>query len=121
MFTIGGIMAKHRMDLINAEIQKSLSHTLTYDMHSEELKGVLVSVTKVDTTPDLKYAKVYLSIFPDGKKQEGFNAVKSSITFLRREVAKNVKLRITPELHLMLDDTLEYSQKIDELFSKIKK
>lgn len=114
-------MAKNRMNLINSEIQKSLSHTLTYDMHNECLKGTIVSVTKVDTTPDLKYAKVYLSIFPDNKKDEIFNAVKSSVTFLRREIARNVKLRITPELHLMLDDTLEYSQKIDELFSKIKK
>lgn len=114
-------MAKNRMNLINSEIQKSLSHTLTYDMHNECLKGAIVSVTKVDTTPDLKYAKVYLSVFPDDRKDEIFNAVKSSVTFLRREIARNVKLRITPELHLMLDDTLEYSQKIDELFSKIKK
>ena len=113
-------MTKNRMDLINAEIQKSLSHTLTYDMHSEALKGVLVSVTKVDTTPDLKYAKVYLSIFPDTNKAEIFNVLKSSVTFLRREVARNVKLRITPELHLFIDDTLEYSQKMDQLFSKIK-
>ena len=114
-------MSKNRMDLINSEIQKALSHTLTYDMHNESLKGVIVSVTKVDTTPDLKYAKVYLSIFPDNNKEEIFNTIKSSVTFLRREVARNVKLRITPELHILLDDSLEYSQKIDELFSKIKK
>lgn len=112
-------MAKNRMDLINAEIKKSLSNTLTYDMHSEELKNCFVTITRVDTTPDLKYSKVYLSIFPDNKKEVAFEALKNSITFLRREVAKNVKLRITPELHLYMDDSLEYSQKIDKLISKI--
>ena len=114
-------MAKNRMELINAEIQKSLSHTLTYDMHSEDLKGYLITVTKVDTTPDMKYARVFVSIFPDKNKEDIFNKLKSTVTFLRREVAHNVKLRITPELHLYLDDTMEYSQKMDKLFSKIEK
>lgn len=112
-------MAKNRLDLINAEIQKSLSHTLTYDMYNEELRGAFITITKVDTTPDLKYAKVYLSIFPDSHKDKVFNCLKSSVTFLRREVAKNVKLRVVPELHLYMDDSLEYSQKIDDLINKI--
>ncbi len=114
-------MAKNRMDLINAEIQKSLSHTLTYDMQNEEIKGYLVTITKVDTTPDLKYAKIYVSIFPDNNKEKVLNALKTSVTYLRREVAHNVKLRITPELHFYLDDSLEYSQKIDNLINKIHK
>lgn len=112
-------MAKHRLDLINAEIQKLLSKTLTYDMHNDDLKNCIITVTKVDTTPDLKYAKVFLSIFPDNNKENVFNSLKSSVTFLRRQVAQNVKLRITPELHLYLDDSLEYSQKIDTLINKI--
>lgn len=114
-------MAKNRLDLINAEIQKSLSHTLTYDMYSEELRGAFVTVTKVVTTPDLKYAKVFLSVFPDANKEKVFNCLKNSVTFLRREVAKNVKLRVVPELHLYMDDSLEYSQKIDEIINKINK
>ncbi|MBQ0017027.1 MAG: 30S ribosome-binding factor RbfA [Clostridiales bacterium] len=114
-------MAKNRMDLINAEIQKALSHTFTYDIHSEVLNGAIITVTKVDTTNDMKYAKVYLSIFPDANKDVVFNNIKQTIPFLRREVAHNVKLRITPELHLFLDDSLEYSQKIDNLLSKINK
>ena len=113
-------MAKNRMDLINAEIQKALSKTLTYDMHNENLRGVLVSVTKVETSPDMKYAKVFLSIFPDKNKEEIFNIIKNAIPFLRRELAHNVKLRVIPELHLHLDDSMEYSQKIDNLLSKIK-
>ena len=113
-------MAKNRMDLINAEIQKSLSKTLTYDMHNESLRGVLISVTKVETSPDMKYSRVYLSIFPDKNKDEIFNIIKIAIPFLRRELAHNVKLRVTPELHLQLDDSMEYSQKIDNLLSKIK-
>ena len=114
-------MAKNRMDIVNAEIMKSLSKTLTYDMRSEELKGHLITVTKVDTTPDLKYARVYLSIFPDTNKEVVFNSLKNSVHFLRKEVAHNVKLRTTPELHLLLDDSAEYGQRIDELFAKLKK
>lgn len=113
-------MAKNRMDLINAEIQKSLSKTLTYDMYNEELKNCFITVTRVDTTPDLKYSKVYVSIFPDTNKEKVFNSLKASVTFLRREIAKNVKLRIIPELHLYLDGSLEYSQKIDKLLNEIK-
>lgn len=112
-------MAKHRMELINAEIQKALSKTLTYDMHSEDFKNCIITITRVDTTPDLKYSKIYLSIFPDNNKEKVFNSLKSSVHFLRREVAQSVKLRITPELHLYLDDSLEYSQKIDSLINKI--
>lgn len=114
-------MAVNRILRINAEIQRTLSHAITYDLKNNTVEGYIISVVKVDTSNDFSHCKVYLSIFPDKNKDIVLNAVKNCVPFLRREIARNVKMRIVPELHLFLDDSLDYSEKIEKIFDSINK
>lgn len=114
-------MAVNRMNRIDSEIQKTLSYTLSYELKNPIFENSFISVTKVSTSPDLKYCKVFLSIFPDNKKEEIFNEIRNCVPFIRRTVARKINLRTCPEFHFVIDDSLEYSQKMDKLFSKIEK
>lgn len=114
-------MAGNRILKINSEIQKELSKLITFKLKDPRLDGVFVSVLDVNTTNELSYSKIKLSIFPDNKKEEAFNIIKSSIPFLRRELAKNVILRIVPELIFSLDDGINYEDRITQLLKGAKK
>lgn len=112
-------MSKFRIDRVNAEIQKTLSSCIQNDLKDTRITG-LITVTRVETTPDFKNAKVYLSIF-DKNKQEVFEVLKKSVGKLRRAISENVKIRFVPELDLKLDDSIEYSFYIDEILKETKK
>ena len=79
----------------------------------------LISVTKVHVTPDLKYAKVYVSILNSKNINETLEALKKSSGFIRSGIAKSINLRITPELVFELDDSIEYGSKIDSILKEI--
>ncbi len=84
--------------------------------------GVITSVIKTETTTDLKYCKVYVSILGDDeKKQEVMSVLKGASGFMRSLIARRINLRITPELHFILDDSLDYSFKIDKILKDISK
>ena len=102
-------MAKNdtRLNRINEELKKEISHVLTFKLKNPNVTGLL-SVTRAKITPDLKYAKVYVSVLKD------------SAGFIRSQVAKTVNLRITPELIFELDDSMEYGAKIDNILKEIK-
>jgi len=110
----------NRILKINSEIQKELSKLITYNLKDPRLEGCFVSLTSVDTTNDLSYCKIKFSVFPDDKKEVVFNILKNSIPFLRREIAKNVKLRVVPELIFSLDKGYEHENKINKLLKEIK-
>ena len=112
-------MNSNRMGRVDSEIQTALSHTLTYDMQSPELEGVMVSVVSCHTSKDLKHCKVLISIFPDKDKEKKFYAVKNATPYLRRELARQVNLRIVPELQFEIDDSAEYGANIDRLIASI--
>ena len=107
------------MNEIRTQIQTALSSTFTYDMHSKELEGVMISVISCKTTNDLKHCRVLISIFPDKDKEKKFFAVKNATPFLRKELARKVNLRIVPELTFEIDDSAEYGANIDRLIKSI--
>lgn len=110
----------NRILKINSEIQKELSKLISFSLKDPRLDGVFVSVLSVDTTNDLSYCKIKISIFPENKKQQVFNIIKNSVPFLRKEIAKNIKLRVVPELIFILDEGYQYENKINELLKEIK-
>ena len=114
-------MNGNRMARIDSEIQTALSNTLTYDMHSKELEGVIISVIACHTTNDLRHCKVLVSIFPDNDKEQKMFAIKNAIPYLRREIARKVNLRIVPELSFELDDSAQYGAKIDKIIADLHK
>lgn len=106
---------------INSEIEKAISEILTYEMKNPAITGI-ISVTKVDTTNDLEYSKIYISIFtPNGDKEEVFNQIKHSAGFIRRELCKKVDLRKVPFLTFYLDDSYSYSENIENKLEEIEK
>ncbi len=79
----------------------------------------LVTVTKVDVSPDLKNAKIHLSIFPNDKRESSLTKVKEMHGFFRTELAARMTTRYVPELRFFLDDSADYVEHIDTLLKKI--
>jgi ribosome-binding factor A len=111
----------NRMIRINDEIQKEISQIIRSDLKDPRV-GVITSVLKVDTTNDLKYCKVFVSVLgDDDKKAEVLEVLKKASGFIRSLIANRINLRVTPELTFILDDSLEYSFKIDKIIRDINK
>lgn len=113
-------MAKNetRLGRINEELKKEISHIITFELKDPNITG-LISVTKVKITPDLKYAKVYVSILNAKNQEKTLNGLKDSSGFIRTQIAKKINLRITPQLIFELDDSIEYGMKIDSIIKEL--
>ena len=108
----------NRIGRIDEEYKKVLSQIIGYELKNPNVTG-LISVTKVKVTPDLKYAKVYVSILNSKNIKETMEGLKKSSGFIRTELAKRVNLRNTPELTFEIDDSIEYGAKIDSILKEI--
>ena len=111
-------MASNRINRINEEIQKSLAENLR-NVKDPRVSGTMISVTKVETTPDLRYAKVYVSFLEESKANDAMKGLKSAGGWLRREVGNDLKLRYTPELMWALDDSITYGAKLLSLINSL--
>ncbi len=109
-----------RLGRVNEEIRKALSQIIDYEVKNPNVTG-MISVTKVKVTPDLKYAKVYVSILNAKDNEQTLEGLKESSGFMRSSLAKKVNLRITPELVFEYDDSIEHGERIDSLLREIKK
>ena len=110
-------MASNRIGRINEEIQRELSN-LIRAVKDPRVKG-LISITAVETTPDLRYAKVYVSVLEDDLKKDVIKALKSAAGFIRRELMRGMNLRYTPELQFYEDNNIAYGVRINELLKKV--
>ena len=107
-----------RLGRIDEELKKEISNIINYELKNPKVTG-LISVTKTKITPDLKYAKVYVSILNSKNVKESFANLKKSSGYIRTEIAKRINLRITPEIIFVLDDSMEYGAKIDQILKEI--
>ena len=107
-----------RLGRVNEELMKAISHIITYELKNPDVTG-MISVTRVKATPDLKYAKLYVSILNPKSVEETMKGLKESAGFIRSQVAKTVNLRITPELVFEYDDSIEHGEKIDNILKQI--
>ena len=109
-----------RNDRLNGEFQKEI-----YEIISRRLKNPLVtemfSILRVDSSRDLSYAKVYVSVYSTNAemKKATFEAIKADAKKIRFELAKVIRARTVPELNFILDDSMEYGDKMDKLFKSI--
>lgn len=108
----------NRIGRIDEEYRKELSQIIGYELKNPNVTG-MISVTKVKVTPDLKYAKVYVSILNSKNIKETMEGLKKSSGFIRSELAKRINLRNTPELIFEIDDSMEYGAKIDSILREI--
>ena len=106
-------MASNRMGRINEEIQRELA-ALIPSVKDPRVTG-MISVTAVDTTSDLKFAKVYVSILDKGDCDQVVKGLKSAAGWLRRELGRSLNLRNTPELTFIRDDSIDKGAHILEM------
>ena len=113
-----------RTERIGSEYQKEISAVIAGPLKNKEpnLAGI-ISVTEADVAPDLKTAKIYISIYgkDEEEKRRSFSIIKENAGFIRRELARVMRQRTVPELHFLLDGSMEYGSKMDELFAKLKR
>lgn len=109
-------MASNRINRINDEIQRELAAQLR-NLKDPRVSG-MVSVTRVDTTNDLRYARVYVSVLDKDREKDVLKGLKSASGFLRRELGHVLQLRCTPELQFIGDDSIRHGAHILELLRR---
>jgi ribosome-binding factor A len=108
-----------RMIRINDEIQRELSNIIRSEVKDPRI-GSLTSVIRVETTSDLKYCKVFISVLGNDEEKDGvMKGLKNAGGFIRHLLAERVNLRNTPELLFKLDNSVEYSVRMNKLINEI--
>ena len=111
-------MASNRIGRINEEIQKELA-SLIRNLKDPRVQDTMISITHVETTPDLRYAKVYVSFLQEDRAADALKGLKSAGGYLRRELGRALQLRYTPELVWALDDSITYGAKMMKLINSL--
>lgn len=109
----------HKNSRVNSDVQRVLSHIIRYELKDPRI-GALTSVVSVIVAPDLKQCKAFISVLGDDKAaKDTLEGLNSASGFIRRQLAQSLNLRNTPEVHFVLDQSIEYgvnmSKKIDEI------
>ncbi len=112
-------MDSTRQQKIARQIQRDIAEILQKEL-ADTLRGTLVTVTTVRISPDLAYAKLYLSIFPFERSEQILDLIKEKSWYVRKLLGARIRnqLKIVPELEWFIDDSLEYIENIDNLLSK---
>ena len=111
-------MASNRINRINEEIMKELS-SLLRTVKDPRVQDTMISVTRVETTPDLRYTKVYVSFLQEERVKDAMAGLKSAGGYLRRELGHNLQLRYAPEIVWSLDDSITYGAKMLKLINSL--
>ena len=111
-------MASNKLARTNDDIQLVLSKLLR-DIKDPRIQQGMISVTRVETTGDLRYSKVWLSVMGMQDEKEFKKGLKSAGGWLRRELGNTLKLRYTPELVWTLDDSITYGAKMMQLINSL--
>ena len=112
-------MASNRIGRINGEIQQELA-SLLRSVKDPRVAEAMLTVTNVDTTYDLRYARVYVSALNCEDEKGLLQGLKSAAGFLRRELGSKLSLRYTPELQFFVDDSIAYGAHILDMLNHVK-
>ena len=114
-------MASNRIGRINEEIQKELSAQLRTLKDPRVSATGMVSITRVDTTGDLRYARIYISCLDKSSEKDVMKGLKSASGYLRRELGRALQLRYTPELQFIGDDSIQQGAHILEVLRQVER
>ena len=111
-----------RTDRLNSEFKKEIYEIIARRLNDPDITE-MVSVLKVDVSRDLSTAKVFVSVFSKDiiKRDKTFGAIKANAKRIRFELGGAMRIRTVPELTFILDDSMEYSDKINKIFAEIEK
>jgi len=111
-------MASNKLQRTNEDIQRTVA-TLLREIKDPRVQQGMVSVTAADTTGDLRYSTVYLSVLGLENEKEFLKGIDSASGYLRRELGARLSLRYTPELIFKLDKSIEHGSKINALLNEV--
>lgn len=106
-----------KIERINHMIMEEVSKILMLELKDERFK--FVTVTDCDTSNDLSYCKIYVTVLDKEKKEETMKALNKASSFIRGELAKRIEIRHIPELKFLYDESISYGEKIDKIIDKI--
>lgn len=111
-------MSSVKIQKLNGTIQRELSMIFLNEVRDRKLK--FVTVTAVETTNDLSFAKVFVTFMgSEGEKKRGMEALEKSSGYIRSLLAKKLKVRKVPELIFKIDESVEYGNKIEKIISEL--
>ena len=112
-------MSQIRMERINEEVRKAISEVIRDELHDPQISD-MVSITSVEVTRDLKYAKVMVSVYDSEKlREKSVQTLNRASGFIGREVGKRVDLRRMPQLQFKLDTNIEYGIRMSRLIVSV--
>lgn len=111
-------MSSNRIERTNSDIQFVLSRLLR-EIKDPRISGRMISVTRVETTGDLHYCKVWLSVLNLDDEKEFKKGLKSASGWLRKELGSSLSLRFTPELVFEIDRSMEYGAHINSILNSL--
>ena len=106
-----------KIERINHMIMEEVSKILMLEVKDDDIK--FVTVTDCDTSTDLSYCKVYVTVLEQEKKDETLKALNNASSFIRGELAKRIEIRHIPELKFIYDESVSYGEKIDKIIDEI--
>ena len=106
-----------KIERLNHAFQEEISMILMTEIKDEDIK--FVTITGVDTTSDLSFAKVYFTVLDETKKETTLKALNGAASFIRGELSKRVEIRHTPELKFIYDTSIEYGEHIEKIIEQI--
>ena len=106
-----------KIERINHMIMEEVSKILMFEVKDERFK--FVTVTDCDTSNDLSYCKIYVTVLEQEKKEETLKALNNASSFIRGELAKRIEIRHIPELKFIFDESVVYGEHIDNIIDKL--
>ncbi len=105
---------------VNGEVQKELSNIIRNEVKDPRINNMMTSVVSVEVAPDLKTCKAYISVLGDeNAQQDTLAGLKSSAGYIRRQLARTINLRNTPEIKFVLDQSIEYGVSMSKLIDDV--
>ena len=109
-------MSYQRIDRISEEVRREVDAIIREDMHDPRISGTY-SITRADVTGDLRYAKIYVSVLEDDKRDSLMEALKNARGYIRHTLGKRMIIRYTPELIFVSDKNIEYGVHIAKVLA----
>ena len=113
-------MSYQRVDRLSEEVQKEVDDIIRYSLSDPRIDGTY-SVTRVEVTRDLRYAKVYVSVLEDEKRKDLMAALKNAAGFVRRELGRRMQIRYIPEIQFVSDENIAYGVHIAQVLNQVAK
>ncbi len=106
-----------KIERIASTLEKEIGMILMTEIKNKDIR--FVSITGINLSSDLSYAKVYITVLDESKKISTLKALKDAKNFIRRELTNRVDIRHIPQLEFVYDESIEYGKKIESLIDKV--